>query len=88
MVDELTNSGSDISGVIEIGAGRIAETSAFIAKKDGEYWDADVKKEINVNGKWCITTHEKHDDNDINNMHDNIVEQMGNRLLVGEFENM
>lgn len=36
----------------QIGAGRYFETMGFHAKFDGEFWDADVSKEISFSSRW------------------------------------
>lgn len=38
-----------------IGAGgRYYETMAFVAKKEGHYWEADVSKQLSFDSEWAI----------------------------------
>lgn len=72
-----------------IGFDRYYETMAFKAKKEGAYWDADVTKEVYFDSKWGIRETEmkqhKHDaDNIADEMHDNVVEEIVNRIKNGE----
>jgi hypothetical protein len=73
------------SAIATIGAKRYYETMAFTAKKDKQYWDADVHKQLafKSNGAICAETPEALPD-DVDNiadqMHENVVAEFMKRL--------
>jgi|WetSurSiteA1Bulk_404760.scaffolds.fasta_scaffold01829_16 hypothetical protein len=66
----------------EIGPNRYFETMVFKAKHDGTYWDADVKNEIGFESPWELSNDV--DGNQVNQMHEDVVTEITNKLLVGE----
>jgi hypothetical protein len=70
----------------EIGHGRYYETMVFHSdKNDLRYHDADVSKEIDIESPRCIS--EVDADDKANIMHDTVVEEIIERLKIGEFVN-
>ena len=70
-------------GFEEIGYKRYYETMAFHSKKnDKRYSDADVSKEICFRNDWAIS--ELDADDNANNMHEKVVEEISKGLLRGE----
>lgn len=57
----------------QIGYKRYAETMAFWAMKDGQYWDADVSKEYSFDSPWTL---DSLDDQVANDMHEAVVEEI------------
>ena len=77
--DELNTIGS---------GGRYYETMAFKAKKEGPYWEADVGEQISFESEWAICASSPDDlPNDVDNradrMHEAVVEELSNKLLIG-----
>lgn len=70
-----------INGKFEkVGSDRYFETKAFYAKKkDTRFFDADVSKEFRFKGKWFIS--ERDADDKANEMHEDIVLEITNKLL-------
>jgi hypothetical protein len=72
-----------------IGAGgRYYETMAFMAKKDGPYWDADVRQPVSFKSEWaiCATSWQKlpkDADNRANAMHEQVVKELSLRRVRG-----
>ena len=71
------------NGFDAIGAGgRYYETMAFRAKKEGQYWDADVTKQISFDSEWAICSEEgwkklpDDADNKANDMHEAVVAEL------------
>lgn len=68
-----------------IGAGgRYYETMAFVAKKDGPYWDIDVSRQLSFESEWAICAESveklpKDADNIANDMHDAVVSELATR---------
>lgn len=72
----------DGTAVEEIGYQRYYETMVFLSDpNDGEYHDADWRKQISVNGEWSIEKLNK--DNEANDMHDAVVEEISSRMMNG-----
>lgn len=65
----------------KIGRGWYYETMAFYTKYYGKYLDADVETHISFNSKWYL---KKLDDNDANDMHEDVVTELTQKLLNGE----
>lgn len=63
-------------GFEEIGLNRHYETMAFVAKKDGVYWDADVTREVRFESNWRIEKISDSSDNEANEMHNNVVAEL------------
>lgn len=57
------------------------ETMAFYTKYDGKYLDADWSKQITFTSKWYL---DKLDDNLANDMHEEVVDEITQKLLNGE----
>jgi hypothetical protein len=72
------------NGKIEtIGHNRYFETMAFHSDtKDTRYDDADVSKQVNFNSEWAIA--DKDADDKANEMHEAVVVEITNRLLLGD----
>ena len=65
-----------------IGYNRNFETMAFHAKYDGRYWDADVQKEVSFDSPWSIDEIDAEDK--ANDMHENVVNEITQKLSNGE----
>ena len=65
----------------EIAPDRYYETVAFFAKWDGTYWDADVSREVRFDSMRSIG--EDGNDNDANDMHEHVVEEIAGRMERG-----
>ena len=57
---------------------------AFVARKDGEYWDVDVEKQISFESEWAICAKSvkklpKDADNKANDMHEAVVSELAER---------
>ena len=66
-----------------IGSDRYFETMAFHSdKNDVRYNDADVSQQISFESKWAID--KKDADDEANKMHEDVVTEITNRLLIGE----
>lgn len=69
--------------IIEIGFNRYFETMAFHSDpKDVRYNDADVGQQVSFESEWAIR--EKDADDQANRMHEDVVTEITNRLLIGE----
>lgn len=73
-------------GYKALGIDRYYETMAFHARYDGYYWDADVDREVHINGETAINHIEPHADSDANDMHERCVQEVLIRMFDGEFE--
>jgi hypothetical protein len=75
----------------QIGPDRYYETMVFEVDYDDPYYDADVKKNIAIRGEWqlCAETFDDllvehpYPDMDANDMHENVVYEMTERLKKG-----
>lgn len=65
----------------EIEFGRYYETRAFHAKRQGEFWDADVTREIQFNSPWSWG---KKDELKAQKGHERVVAEIVRRLEAGE----
>jgi len=69
----------------QIGFDRYYETMAFHSKDyDFYYHDADVNKEINFYSNWQIRILNEKSDKPANEMHENVVKEITERLLSGD----
>lgn len=69
----------------EIGCNRHYETMAFYVDKDsGEYKDADVSNQVYFDSQWAMKWHKGYPDNEANEMHENVVKELTEKLLRGE----
>lgn len=76
---------SDDTSASMIGCGRYYETLAFHACRVGDYWEADVSRQIHTEGQWKITGEvTARSDAEANAMHDAMVERISVRLASGE----
>jgi len=64
-----------------IGYDRYFETMAFHAEKEGDFWDADVMREINFESEWAWNSLE--DEWKANKGHIAVVEEIRNGLIDG-----
>lgn len=64
------------NGFVTIGLGRYYETMVFEAKKNGVYWDADVRKEIDFESEWVLNECDFNSDQKANDMHEKVVEEL------------
>ena len=64
------------NGFITIGLGRYYETMVFEAQKVGIYYDADVSKQIEFEGDWCIDECNFETDQQANDMHENVIKEL------------
>lgn len=76
-----------LNGKLEtIGAGgRFYETMAFKAKKEGQYWEADVSEQISVESEWAICAKAPKElpddvDNQADLMHEAIVAELSRTI--------
>jgi len=70
--------------MMEIGLGRYYETMAFHSDpNDGLYHDADVTKEVRFDSPWSIN--ESDADNEANDMHETVVDEIIENLLSGYY---
>lgn len=68
----------------EVGPGRYYETMAFFSNSDDlTYHDANVSQNINFDSKCYLCLF---DDNQANDMHENVVEELTNKLKKGEIK--
>lgn len=71
---------------VEIGLNRHYETMVFMAKWENPYWEADVEKQITVDGKWSIPNVDRGTDLVANNMHEVICDAIFMKMKNGEIE--
>lgn len=64
---------SRLDEVQPVGNGRFYETMVFIAKKEGNYYHADIGRQIDFEGQWTISEFNEDSDFLANKMHDSIV---------------
>ena len=72
--------------LLPIGVERYFETMAFHAMFEDPYWDADVSKQISFDSNWSLD--ENANDNDANDMHETVVEEISRRMASGEFDSL
>ena len=73
----------------EIGCDRHFETMVFHAVPQGAYIDMDVKSQISFESEWAIKRTEMNEsyvDNLANDMHENVVEEISQRMVSGTIE--
>ena len=69
-------------GLEQVGLGRYYETMAFFSKADDDrYHDADVSKQISFDSDWAIS--EQDADDEANEMHDIVVEELSRKMEDG-----
>lgn len=79
MEDVLSRSGK----FVQIGCGRYYETMAFHSDpNDTRYYDADVSREVFFDSKWAIS--EVDADDEANDMHEAVVDELVEKLRNGE----
>lgn len=65
----------------EIASGRYYETMAFHAHRvEGDYWDADVTRQVSISGKWTVDKINKQSDAGAQQMHENAVQEIVSRI--------
>ena len=64
------------NGFSTIGFERYYETMAFEAQKNGIYWDANVKKQIDFDSNWALDECDFNSDQKANEMHDKVVKEL------------
>lgn len=64
------------------GLNRYYETMAFHGYKNGQYIDADVSRKISFDSPWAIGL--KDSDNEADQMHETVVEELMGRMERGE----
>lgn len=69
---------------VQIGLDRYYETMAFIAVWEEPYWEIDVMKPVRFISPWKINMCERETDLEANRMHDNVVEELTNRLIYND----
>lgn len=70
----------DESRFERIGMNRYFETMAFYAdKEDTRYYDADIEREVPIDGEWCIS--EIDADDRANDMHEAAVREISVKLI-------
>jgi len=69
--------------IIEIGCDRYYETLVFYGKLEGAYIDADVSSQIYFDSPWSVVTMHSSVDNDANEMHENVVAELTQKLKDG-----
>lgn len=71
----------------EIGNQCHYKTMAFLARKDGAYWDADEKKEVSgIASRWSLRwskSNMRRIDNLANDMHENYAAEVASQMLDG-----
>ncbi len=70
-------------GFETIGCDRHYETMVFHAAFDGEFWDADVQREIYLSSPWSLPDLDM--ENEANDMHETAVGEILARIEAGEF---
>jgi hypothetical protein len=63
-----------------IGHERYYETMVFWAKKNGIYWDADVRREISFDSPWRVDKLTRNTDEQANNMHEKVVKEIVSKI--------
>lgn len=71
----------------EVGLGRYYETMCFHASQQEGYWDADVTRQVCLNGKWTVATIDINSDGKAQKMHESAVQEIVERILKGEINN-
>jgi len=67
----------------QIGLDRYYETMSFEAQLDADgYWDADVTKPVVFDSEWCVTKLTSESDAEANQMHNNVVSEISNKLAI------
>lgn len=74
------------NGFEEVGHNRYFETMAFVAVHDGRYWDADVSRNVPFLSEWSIG--EVDADDDANDMHEAVVNEIKNKLADGSIDDL
>ena len=67
---------SNLTQFKTVGYNRFYETMAFEAKKEGNYWDIDVTKEVKFNSNWYIEKITDNSDNKANEMHEEVIREL------------
>jgi hypothetical protein len=70
-------------GPREIGCNRYYETMAFVAHKDGCYWEMNVAKELSFNSPWAIDECKEDSDGKADEMHDAVVAEFVDKMSSG-----
>lgn len=71
----------------EIGCDRYYETMAFHSQEsDAKYHDANVSRQIDLNGEWSAGEEGLSNENLIDDMHDAAVQEIVERICNGEFK--
>lgn len=65
----------------EIGINRTYETMAFLAKKEGPYWEANVSQEFPFKSNWALSELEYETDAKADEMHEKVVKEISNNLI-------
>jgi len=71
--------------ISEIGYERYFETMAFHAVFEYPYWDADVSREVGFDSNWSLG--KDVNDNDVNDMHEAVVNEITEKLKKGYYGN-
>ena len=67
-----------------IGCNRYYETMAFIAKKEGEYWEADVSRQIYFKSNWALDYWDSPTiDIDADKMHEAVIAEIMRKINRG-----
>lgn len=79
--------GKLVSGrkIIEVGSGRYYETMAFFSDSNYEYDDADVSWQVYFDSEWAINSLKNLSDLQANEMHEEVVKEISQKLLSGYF---
>jgi len=71
----------EIEGFTTIACNRYYETMAFAGERQGKYIDANVSRRVHFDSPWCIA--ELDGDDQANDMHEAVVEELRLKLLEG-----
>lgn len=72
----------------DIGFNRYYETMAFMAMREGEYWEADIERQLSFDSEWAIDEEAleregDHIDNFANEMHERVVAEINEKMSSG-----
>lgn len=84
VVSTVGNLRDSVNSVRELGLDRFYETMAFQAIRNGDYWEADVAKEIALESPWSISNFDFSSDNAANDMHEAVVQELAEKLRSGQ----
>ena len=67
-----------------IGAGgRMYETMAFHAKREGPYWEADVQRDVHFTSPWSLNECKHESDLKMDKQHERVVAEISRKMAAG-----